>query len=496
MPKIVRDEVIDPKTLSEEAVEALIARLYGVHEEIFAGVSLEEFARYVVRSKAERTTIQVSYGPGDELAGYIAMHAFRCSFRGEPCTVLRAEAGLRRAYRGDGGPGAFFASQVVKTRLEATGALYYLGCLVHPSSYMALARGAQVIWPSPGQPVPEDVHEFMVNLGDQFHLPRVDPERPLVREVGWITRDTEGEREYWLNCQITTSRFYVEQNPGFVRGHGLLTLIPLDVTNLGRSLVSWGGGRVQRSLRRTVDALERALSRPTLAVEQAETVLQHIERVTGLRLESLRALRGVGARVSVAAKTVLFRAGEAGDALYFVVQGSLLVLDHDAAGRELVLDQLGPGFMAGEMAVLTGRPRVATVRAATDTVLVRLTRADLDTIFQAEPQIEAVLWRFMGRRVLDERARDVPGLASMSHRERLAWADAGESLALDPDQELTLPAGRVLVLTDGHLTLDGPWGWASLDAPAALTAPAATRLTAMDKVHLLVLPPPSARSPE
>ena len=489
MPKIVRDEVIDPKTLSEPALDALIDRLYGVHNEIFDGVSVEEFAQYVVRSKAERTLIQVSYGPGDELAGYIAMHSFRRGFRGEPCTVLRAEAGLRRAYRGDGGPGAFFASQVVKARLEATGALYYLGCLVHPSSYMALARGAQVIWPAPGETVPDDVYEFMLSLGDEFHLPRVDPDRPLLREVGWITRDTEVERQYWLNCQITAPRFYVEQNPGFVRGHGLLTLIPLDLQNLGRSLVSWGSGRVQRSLRRTVDALERTLLRPNLANEQAETVLQHIERVTGLSLEALRALRGVGVRYPVAARTVLFSAGERGDALYFIVQGSLVVLERGDDGQEVIIDQLGPGFMVGEMAVLTGRPRVATVHAATDAVLLRLTRADLDTIFMAEPRVEEALWRFMGRRVLDERARYVPGLDALGHQERLAWADAGESLALAPDQELTLRADSLLVLTNGHLIADGPWGWASLNAPAALTLRASTTLTAMDTARLLLLPP-------
>lgn len=492
MPKIVRDEVIDPKSLDEAAVLALIDRLYAVHNEIFDGVSVEEFAKYVVRSQAERTLIQLSYGPGDELAGYIAMHSFRRSFRGEPCTVLRAEAGLRRAYRGDGGPGAFFASQVVKTRLEQTGALYYLGCLVHPSSYMALSRGAQVIWPAPGQALPEDVAQFLINLGDQFHLARVDPDRPLVREVGWITRDSEVEREYWLNCQITAPRFYVEQNPGFVLGHGLLTLIPLDLNNLSRSLVSWGGGRAQRSLRRTVDALERTLFRPSLADEQAETVLQHIERVTGLRLEALRAQRGVGSRYPIAARTVLFSAGERGDALYFIVKGSLVVLEQSEDGQELILDQLGPGFMVGEMAVLTGRPRVATVRAATDAVLVRLTRADLDTIFKSEPRLEEALWRFMGRRVLDERARYVPGLDRLSHQARLNWADSGESLALAPDQELTLSTDRVLVLTNGHVILDGPHGWASLNAPAALTAPATTRITAMDKARLLVLPPTPA----
>jgi CRP-like cAMP-binding protein len=271
-----------------------------------------------------------------------------------------------------------------------------------------------------------------------------------------------------------------------------LTLIPLDFNNLGRSLVSWGGGRMQRSLRRTVDALERTLFRPSLAEEQAETVLQHIERVTGLSLEALRALRAVGTRHPIAARTVLFSAGERGDALYFIVQGSLVVLEQGDDGQEIIIDQLGPGFMVGEMAVLTGRPRVATVRAATDAVLVRLTRADLDTILMAEPRVEEALWRFMGRRVLDERARYVPGLDRLSHQARLAWADAGESFALAPDQELTLSADRLLVLTNGHVILDGPNGWASLNAPAALTLPSATTLTAMDKARLLLLPPTPA----
>lgn len=489
MPKIVRDEVIDPKTLSEEAIEALVDRLYAVHAEIFDGVSRDEFSRYVVRSKAERTSIQVSYGPDGELAGYIAMHAFRRVFRGAPCTVVRAEAGLRRAYRGDGGPGAFFASQLLKARLEQTGALYYLGCLVHPSSYAALSRGAQVIWPAPGQETPADLYEFMLALGDEFHLERVDPERPLVRAVGWITRDTEVERAYWLSCQIPAPRFYVEQNPDFVHGRGLLTLIPLDVANLGRSLVNWGSGRVQRSLRRTVDALERTVLRPALADEQAESILQHIERVTGLGLESLRALRGVGTRYPVAAKTVLFRAGEAGDALYIIVQGSMVVLQQGDDGEEVIIDQLGPGFMAGEMAVLTGRPRVATVRAATDAVLLRLTRADLAAIFAAEPGVEDAIWRFMGRRVLDERARHVPSLAALSRQERLAWADAGEHLLLDVDQELLLSADRALVLIDGQLATDGPTGWASLNAPAALSLPAGTRVTAIERARLLLSPP-------
>ena len=101
MASITRVEIIEPSRLSEPEVQSWINRLYAVHCEIFDGVSRDEFARYVVRSAADKTTIQVSFGADDQIAGYIAVHAFLRSFRGAPCAVVRAEAGLRRAYRGD-----------------------------------------------------------------------------------------------------------------------------------------------------------------------------------------------------------------------------------------------------------------------------------------------------------------------------------------------------------------------------------------------------------
>src|SRR5437870_2905780 len=177
MAAIVRNETIDPKALSASAREALVDTLYAVHCEIFAGVKRDDFAHYVVASPADHTRIQLSYGAGDELAGYIAVHAFRRSLGGEDCTVARAEAGLRRAYRGDGSPISFMVSQLLRMQWDSPGMLYYLGCLVHPSSYSAFARDVTAMWPAPGVEIPGPLFELMVQLGDEFHLPVVDPAR-------------------------------------------------------------------------------------------------------------------------------------------------------------------------------------------------------------------------------------------------------------------------------------------------------------------------------
>ena len=72
---------------------------------------------------------------------------------------------------------------------------------------------------------------------------------------------------------------------------------------------------------------------------------------------------------------VLFRQGDAGDTLYIVVNGRLRVVTHDAEGEESVLAELGTGETVGEMAVISGEPRSATVYAIRDTTLAMLSRA-------------------------------------------------------------------------------------------------------------------------
>src|SRR4051812_47598980 len=65
----------------------------------------------------------------------------------------------------------------------------------------------------------------------------------------------------------------------------------------------------------------------------------------------------------------LLREGEAGDALYVVVSGRLSVI----VGATPIAE-VGRGETVGEMALLTGAPRSATVLAVRDTVLLRLSK--------------------------------------------------------------------------------------------------------------------------
>lgn len=390
MATIERNETIDPSTLSDAEKESLISSLYAVHCEIFDGVSRQQFAQYVINSPAKRTRIQLSYGANGELAGYLAMHAFRPTLHGKECTVLRAEAGLRRAYRGNASTAGFAITNLLKTRWDFSGPLFYLGCLVHPSSYSIFANNAPAVWPAAGGEIPPELFDLMMRLGEEFHLEMVDPARPLVRKVGWITRDTEAERRYWQTSDLPAARFYIEQNPGYVQGNGLLTLLPMDLLSTAKMVIHSGTSRLRKDIKRTVGSIERNVLKRPLDATTAEDLLQSVEEITGLSLSAVRQQGILGVRYPLSARQTLFQAGDRADAMYVVVEGSLLVLGDSPEG-ELVIDQLGPSVLIGEKELLSGEPRGATVRAAIDSVLLKLTKTDLEKLLAAEPRLQSAL---------------------------------------------------------------------------------------------------------
>ncbi len=81
----------------------------------------------------------------------------------------------------------------------------------------------------------------------------------------------------------------------------------------------------------------------------------------------------------------LFNQGELGDSLYILLDGRLGVRLALADGTLQDLDELAPGTTVGEMALLTGQPRAATVYALVDSQLARLDRADFERLARDHP---------------------------------------------------------------------------------------------------------------
>lgn len=100
--------------------------------------------------------------------------------------------------------------------------------------------------------------------------------------------------------------------------------------------------------------------------------------------------------------TVLMRQGERADAMYLILQGSVRVERMaPALVKPLHLADLGPGQVVGEIGILNGTPRTATVTAITDVLAVQLSRRETLQALQELPGLPVALLKLVSKRLAE-----------------------------------------------------------------------------------------------
>ncbi len=103
--------------------------------------------------------------------------------------------------------------------------------------------------------------------------------------------------------------------------------------------------------------------------------------------------------VNLATGAILFLAGDPGDGCYRVNEGLLKVSIASASGAERILAILGPGSIVGDMAMIDGRPRSASVSALRDCNMSFVSRAAFEAFADKQPEIYRFLVGLLAERV-------------------------------------------------------------------------------------------------
>jgi NTE family protein len=103
--------------------------------------------------------------------------------------------------------------------------------------------------------------------------------------------------------------------------------------------------------------------------------------------------------VHVKSGEVLFRQGDSRQTVYIVVSGRLRVLREDELGETHVLGDMRRGETVGEMALITGEPRTATIVAVRDSVLVSLSRSGYEEVIGSYPLVSMRVAQFIIERI-------------------------------------------------------------------------------------------------
>ena len=165
-----------------------------------------------------------------------------------------------------------------------------------------------------------------------------------------------------------------------------------------------------------------------------ESILSRIEILSGLGPATLHRLELRCRLHRFTANQVIIEHGDQTQRdLYFVVEGSVRIVNYSSAGREIALANVRQGGYFGELAALTESPRLASVIAVTDCRLASLHHTTFRNLLLDNPEvgIQVIMWLAEIVKRCDQRIMDLSALTAVQrvHAEilRLATHDKAAS---------------------------------------------------------------------
>src|SRR6478672_9686295 len=131
----------------------------------------------------------------------------------------------------------------------------------------------------------------------------------------------------------------------------------------------------------------------------AVELLRSVPLFSDLEQEELKRFSRVAVPRAFPATTRVFHEGDHSDACYIVRSGSFRVTREHSDGRAITLATLGPGDIFGELAMLDGEVRSASVEALVDGELLALPASEVRSLLARHPEITVKLVAALVRRL-------------------------------------------------------------------------------------------------
>ncbi|MDP2983188.1 MAG: Crp/Fnr family transcriptional regulator [Candidatus Latescibacter sp.] len=177
-------------------------------------------------------------------------------------------------------------------------------------------------------------------------------------------------------------------------------------------------------------------------------IFREIPLFSSLKDEELEAIARVSVLKNCPKDTLILIEDEEGDALFIIREGKVKVTSFSETGKEVIFSILGVGDFFGDMSLLDGKPRSASVISIEESSVYILRRADFHSIIEKHPNIALKLLKELTSRLrkADER---IESLAFLDVRGRVA----GILLQLAEESGEKTPEGIVIRSRPTHQDL-------------------------------------------
>lgn len=137
---------------------------------------------------------------------------------------------------------------------------------------------------------------------------------------------------------------------------------------------------------------------PSTDTESTAKELQASSLFSAFPKEALEDLLALTSLRSYREGDIIVTEGEEGSSLFLLVSGEVKVFTRGERGEHLQLAELGAGDFFGEVSLLTGKPRTATITAKSEVTAIELSRDAVDSISEEHPEVRTVLENFYENR--------------------------------------------------------------------------------------------------
>ena len=281
-----------------------------------------------------------------------------------------------------------------------------------------------------------------------------------------IAQDDEGSKVEEENLQIIEAEINENKIHGLTFLRNLRNSYPeiynaiatrqaiRSVLNYERRMVErlQSKGRIDSGeAHKIVDGIEERMkmlmdSPPRLDLPKPVELLREISWLVGLDEKVFNRVVDTFQNRIYAVDATLVKENGPADGLFVVVRGQVKVSVH-----KKVVDILGPGSVIGEMAVLTGLPRTATVSAESPVTVLWMSTNKMKSIMKDSEVLEERLWKFACTRFAMNLLGQKKPYNDWQQKEFRQWLAAGEIMYPDDKGRIDL-AGKVGILVTGKAT--------------------------------------------
>jgi len=139
--------------------------------------------------------------------------------------------------------------------------------------------------------------------------------------------------------------------------------------------------------------------------DEQSSKLDEIDVLAGLDPEDRQQIaKNCGWYTYSAHEQIIDRQNDTTD-VYFIVKGTVRVVNYSLSGREITLDDLGPGNSFGELAAIDSQPRSASVMALTDCLLASYPQQQFLDLLKAKGTVAIRVMELMARIIRTSTAR-------------------------------------------------------------------------------------------